>query len=794
MPALKIDQFGGMLPGWDNRLLPKEQSPSATNTYLFTGALQGWRKPSLLRALTNGLAASVYRIPNDLSKTNITDPSTWLEFVDPYTNVVKSQVVDDTFNRYYFASPSVAPEFNTLKRIQAGNNGANAPFLLGINPPGCAPEVSVDGGGSSAQLGWVNSVGGNAYLQGNTVFLFPIVPAGAMQIDDVTFMPASTHPDAHFAAVIYEDAALGGNSPTAPGALMNTGGIVTGLTSGTAAVSTFLNPTSLNANTPYWVGVIIDKTVYCANGDGLNSSYYFNNTYANGPPPTAPAIIGPIADVQMWADLTTSDVIEARTYLYTWVDAYGEESAPSPPTLLNGWSNGTWTIGIFNPPATDLGVNRNLAIIRLYRTVVGTGGSTTYYWVADISMGSTNADAVAAVAADTVNGVPCSPPSATYVDKYLDIAVALNIILPSTNYFPPPTDLQGILALPNGLYVGWRKNEIWFSQPYYPHAWPPGYVITTEYPIVGLGYTSGAIVACTSANAYVITGTNPAQMSMVKCHPSQPCTSRGSIVSLDIGVFYIAPAGLIQITSTGVCTNTSELWITLEKWAQLVPLKNTFAIPLASCYFCFGFVYNGDTSVAQQGFNVEEDQDNTSFTIWPQPGGHRVGFNKMQAPNGYNVAGMSIDPWTSYGMIVQNGQVYWYDFTNPEPVMQPYDWQSKWYQQNTRKSYEAMRMFFTVPPGTPSPQGPRNMAPATDPSWNALGANQYAIVKVWADIADPASPGALSLITCREVRQSGELLRIESGFKATTWQFEILGQVVVSNLKVATSVKELANI
>ena len=487
-------------------------------------------------------------------------------------------------------------------------------------------------------------------------------------------------------------------------------------------------------------------------------------------------------------------MIEARTYVYTWVDAYGEESAPSPPTLVNGWSNGTWTIGIFNPTAADMGVNRNLAIIRLYRTVVGTGGSTTYYWVADISMGSTNADAIAAVNADVVNGVPCSPPSATYVDTQLDTTVALNIILPSTNYFPPPDNLQGILALPNGLYVGFVGNEIWFSQPYYPHAWPPGYVITTEYPIVGLGYTGGAIVACTSANAYVITGTSPAQMSSIKCHPAQPCTSRGSIVSSDIGVFYIAPAGLIQVTSTAVCTNVTELWVTMEKWAALVPLKNTVAVPLASCFFCFGFVYNGDPSVAQQGFNIELDQDNTSFTIWPQPGGHRVGFNQMQSPDGYNITNLIIDPWTSYAMLIQNGEVYWYDFTNPEPVMQPYDWQSKWYQQNTKKSYEVMKMTFTVPPGTPSPQGPRNTAPPDDPSWDQLGANQYAIVKVWADIANPSNPGSLSLVTCREIRQSGEVLRIASGFKAQTWMFEILGQVVVSNLKVATSVKELANV
>ena len=333
------------------------------------------------------------------------------------------------------------------------------------------------------------------------------------------------------------------------------------------------------------------------------------------------------------------------------------------------------------------------------------------------------------------------------------------------------------------------------SQPYYPHAWPPGYVLTTDFPIIGLGFTQGTIVLCTASNAWVAIGSNPAQMSMNKCFPSQPCTSRGSIVSNDIGVFYISPNGLIQVQNTGTLTNVTELWVTMEKWAQLVPLKNAVAIPLASCYFCFGTVQGGDASVAQQGFNIEMNQDNTSFTIWPQTVGHRVGFNKMQSPQGFNIANVLIDPWTSYGLIVQNGQVYWYDFQDPEPVMQPYDWQSKWYQQNTKKSYSAMRIFFTVPPGTPSNQAaPRNTAPPLDASWDALSATQWAIVKVWADVQDCAGDGALQLVCAREFRKSGELLRLPSGFKAETWMFEILGRVLVSNLQVATSAKELANV
>ena len=47
------------------------------------------------------------------------------------------------------------------------------------------------------------------------------------------------------------------------------------------------------------------------------------------------------------------------------------------------------------------------------------------------------------------------------------------------------------------------------------------------------------------------------------------------------------------------------------------------------------------------------------------------------------------------------------------------------------------------------------------------------------------------LYTTRELRSSGELLRIFSGEKVEEWQFEIEGRVNISNMQVATSVKEL---
>jgi len=63
MSSFKLEKFGGMMPAWNDQYIPEGQASYARNCYLFSGALAGWRKPKLLRALTNSAAKFVYRIP-----------------------------------------------------------------------------------------------------------------------------------------------------------------------------------------------------------------------------------------------------------------------------------------------------------------------------------------------------------------------------------------------------------------------------------------------------------------------------------------------------------------------------------------------------------------------------------------------------------------------------------------------------------------------------------------------------------------------------------------------------------
>src|SRR5215472_5225239 len=890
MTSIKFDKFGGMLPAWDDTLLPNDQAARALNCYLYSGALQAWRLPKLLRALSNPAKQYAFRIPvftkayahayfvfianaingdtlkvyeetytfkttvvnaydvliggsstatagnlfaaltggagagsayglntvanplvsatsstvgshdfgsgplpelyvqapdygqafnttpvlestgnarttwlsdllslanttshyvggaNETAATGITDPSYWLEFDDPDTTVVRSPVSDDQYGLYYFASPSQQPQYNTFDRIAAGQ----PPFTLGLIPPGCAPIVTATGGGTASTIGYTTTNGGSNNPGQGYIFLIPIMPDGATQIDDVNLSTNNAAPNAAITGLLYDDNGSG------PGTLLNVGGVVTGgLASQTVYVSSFQIPTGLLADTKYWIGFQItgDNTDFMLFDGGSNGVKW---AQPGAPDQIAPAVTRGQPDWQIWADVNAGAVLEARSYVYTWLSAYNEESQPSPPTTVTAWNNSVWTVDMFTPPPDDMGVIRNITKKRLYRTVTSSGGVATYYFIAEMDVNQLS-----------------------YTDTATDDLIVNNNQLGSTLWQPPPEGLQGVYSMPNGMVVGFRGNEIWSCEPFRPHAWPPNYVLTTDFPIIGLGVVGQTVVAATSGYPTIVQGINPSAMSERKVQFSAPCRSRGSILSTEQGVYFESKPGLIYVDPTGNMANATELWISQERWAELTPPKYTRAIRLASCYFAFGSVQNGDDSVAQQGYTIELAGDSQSFSIWPQTGGHRLGFGLLSAPSSFDIVNLMLDIWSATGLTIQNGGVYYYDFTDQAPQLTNYVWTSKLFQQLSKKNYEAFRTFYDIPPNLP-PQPPNR---AIDPT--VLVPGMHGIVWIYADGR---------LVTSRELRTSGELLRVESGFKTEFWQLVVTGAVRVKNVQFATSVRELGSI
>lgn len=594
MVALKLSAFGGMIPAQDDHLLPDNNAALAQNTYLDSGALQGLHVPRAVYTLGSPGNQFVFRIPLVSPDKDHISASFWLEFVDPDTNVLKTPVADDTFERFYFASPTVAPKYNTKARILAGSS----PYLLGIPTPETAPGASVAGG---------------------------------------------------------------------------------------------------------------------------------------------------------------SGTTEARSYVYTWVSAYGEEGPPSAPVLLTGFVNGTWNITLTAPLSGDT-TNRNLTRVRIYRTVTNTSGGATFFLLVDQAIGTT-----------------------TYADTTSAVTLAGNALLESTDWGGPPSDLQGFVSMPNGMIAGWKSNEIWFCEPFRPHAWPAAYTTSVDNTIVGLGVVGQTLVVLTQGFPYAGTGVSPLNMAFAKIATFEPCLSRGSIISTAQGVLYASPNGIV-LAAYGVVQNASQQLATKDRWLDLVAPQTLRAVRLGASYYAWGVSSKGSfepTAFYTSAF-VQDDYTGAFSGILVNLADPRVAWVELDSDMTLT-NNVITDLWSGEIFLIRGGKVYWMDMSSSN-VDGTYIWRSKIFQLDEPRNLSAMKVRFQASVKDTS----FVLNPVRDTSSpQELKDDQYGILRVYANGV---------LVATRELRVPGELIRLPSGFKQEFWQFEVEARVVVYSIQAATSVKELSGV
>lgn len=135
MTALKLEGFMGLVPRVSNRLLPNMCATTARNTKLLSGEARGFRVPRVLKDLTEEYftVRRVYRIPFMEYEE---EQEFWLAFDSRDVDIVRSPLVNDAHDRYYWAGDG-APKYNTFDRLR----NDNSEFLLGIPTPTVAPTV-----------------------------------------------------------------------------------------------------------------------------------------------------------------------------------------------------------------------------------------------------------------------------------------------------------------------------------------------------------------------------------------------------------------------------------------------------------------------------------------------------------------------------------------------------------------------------------------------------------------------------------------------------------------------------
>jgi len=298
---------------------------------------------------------------------------------------------------------------------------------------------------------------------------------------------------------------------------------------------------------------------------GAGGEYPYASYRLGVPHPTAAAI----ATIEGVGDATS--IPEERVYVYTFINGFGEESAPSAPSnevtvLLD---QNVRLSGLSAAPSGAYNVTHR----RFYRSTSG-----TYLFVGEQAVAETD-----------------------FLDDVL--VSGLGEELPSLSWDEPPADLKGIVAGPNGMMAGFVGNDVYFSEPFRPFAWPVKYSQTVDYPVVGIGVMDTTFAVLTKGVPYFLQGGHPDSITAVKSDIEQACVAKRSIVSFSGAVIYASPDGLVMLSPGGSKVITEQLFMR-DQWQQLNP-SSMHAYQHDRKYVCFydagatkgGFIFDFTSGV-----------------------------------------------------------------------------------------------------------------------------------------------------------------------------------------------------
>ncbi len=238
--------------------------------------------------------------------------------------------------------------------------------------------------------------------------------------------------------------------------------------------------------------------------------------------------------------------LTATSYVYTFVNDQGWESAPSLATddiLRPDGVSITVVTSTTAPPGYSA-----VTLKRIYRVVTATTGDL-FLLVAEIPLAQ-----------------------ASYVDTKSDNQVGPDI-LESQEFDLPPATLECIISLPNGIYAGIFGKQLCLSAAGWPHAWPLRQRYPCESDLTAICNIDNTIVVGTETVVYTCTGTDPGSYVMSKPGERQACVSKRGMVYLDgQGVAFPSPDGYqVCAGSAGAVRNMTENVFTKLQWQALGP-------------------------------------------------------------------------------------------------------------------------------------------------------------------------------------------------------------------------------
>ena len=177
----------------------------------------------------------------------------------------------------------------------------------------------------------------------------------------------------------------------------------------------------------------------------------------------------------------------------------------------------------------------------------------------------------------------------------------LSVVLPSRDYDAPPEGLKGLRIAFNNILIGFFDNQLCFSFPEKPHAWPEKFRMSFDYDIVAVEAIGGVIFVMTEGYPYQVSGADPATMASARIDTFYPCVSKQSVVNMGYGVVYATVGGLASFspgTGLSLITGLVHDWETWE--SNLVPstiVGNYYDGKYFGCHSTGSFIFERDDKI-----------------------------------------------------------------------------------------------------------------------------------------------------------------------------------------------------
>ena len=248
-----------------------------------------------------------------------------------------------------------------------------------------------------------------------------------------------------------------------------------------------------------------------------------------------------------------------RSYVYTYVNVFGEESAPSPvSTQVSVCDGDTVEITGLQPPPDGWGITE----IWIYR-------SATAYRLYEVKEQEPLTDFLKIIE------IQCTQTSYTdtTLEKYLGPALI------TREFRVPPKDLRHIAYLRGtGVLTGVTNNMVHFSAPYTPANWPAEYDLTLPFNIVNAVAVGPDYYVSTDSYPYVINGDGACEAR--KCRgvddvdtplPDISCGYAHSAIATPFGMVYSSKDGLVLVMPTARFSILTSKWFSSDDWIRIRP-------------------------------------------------------------------------------------------------------------------------------------------------------------------------------------------------------------------------------